>query len=94
LGRAADTGIPVVILYHATTPKKAKLYRDSGYIKSPVRGFDTLLAALFWALNTGRQVIYKVSGELCYKLPDHHNKFGNAYWIDENVPVERIKCVR
>jgi hypothetical protein len=84
----------VVTLYHATTPKKAKLYRESGFIQKPVRGFDTLTAALFWAAKTGRSVIYEVSGDPAFKLPDHHNKFGNAYWIDENVPVERIKCVR
>jgi hypothetical protein len=29
-------------LYHATTQKKAKLYRQSGAIHSPVRGFTTL----------------------------------------------------
>lgn len=29
-------------LYHATTQKKAKLYRQSGNILSPVRGFTTM----------------------------------------------------
>lgn len=32
-------------LFHCTTPKKAKLYGESGRIISPVRGFDTLEAA-------------------------------------------------
>ena len=81
-------------LYHVTTPKKAKCYRTNGFIQKPVRGFNTLMAAMAWAINTGRTVIYLVEGDPAYKLPDHHNKFGDAYWIDENVPVEKIKCER
>lgn len=23
----------------------------------------------------------------------HHNKFAEAWWIDENVPIYKIKCV-
>lgn len=34
------------ILYHATTPKKARLYRQTGAILAPVRGFTTLQAAM------------------------------------------------
>ena len=82
-----------MILYHITTPKKAKKYHLSSCIKKPVRGFDTLLAAMAWAIRTGRSVIYKVEGE-AHLLPDHHNKYGKAYWINEDIPVEKIKCVR
>lgn len=32
-------------LYHATTQKKAKQYRQSGAIHAPVRGFTTMQAA-------------------------------------------------
>ena len=81
-------------LYHVSTPKKAKHYRDSGCIIKPVRGFDTLEGAMAWAIKTGRTVIYEVEGDPAYKLPDHHNKFGQAWWIDEDIPIERIKCVR
>jgi len=81
-------------LYHVTTSKKAKQYRHTGYILKPVRGFDTLQAAMGWAIKTGRNVIYAVSGEPAYKLPDHHNQYGCAWWIDENVPMERAKCCR
>lgn len=82
-----------VILYHVTTPKKAKAYRASGYIYKPVRGFTTLEAAMAWAIKTGRSVIYVVSGAPAYKLPDHHNEYGEAWWIDEDVPLENIRCV-
>lgn len=33
-------------LYHATTQKKAKQYRQSGAILAPVRGFTTMQAAM------------------------------------------------
>ena len=80
-------------LFHATTPKKAKLYRLSGHICKPVRGFTTLQAAMAWSLKVGRTVIYEISGEAAYKLPDHHNRFGDAWWVDEDVSIENIKCV-
>ena len=81
-------------LYHVTTPKKAKRYRETGHIIKPVRGFNTLQGAMAWALKTGRTVIYELEGEPAYKLPDHHNKFGEAWWIDKDVPLCDIKCVR
>ena len=80
-------------LFHVTTPKKAKKYRETGKIISPVRGFTTLQGAMAWALKVGRTVIYEVNGEKAYKLPDHHNKFGEAWWIDSDIPIENIKCV-
>ena len=79
-------------IYHVTTGKKAKRYRGTGYILKPVRGFNTLLGACYWAIKSGRKIIYEVEGE-AVKMPDHHNEFGEAYWIDEDVPVDRIKCV-
>lgn len=80
-------------LYHATSEKKAKLYRHTGHIQSPVRGFTTLQAALAWSTKVGRKVIYEVEGEdeRTHKLPDHHNIFGEAWWIDHNV--KQFKCV-
>ncbi len=74
-------------LYHATTLNKYKKYKDSGFIKSPVRGFDTLEAAMAWAMKTGRTMIIKI--EDCndtHKLPDHHNKYGIAFWNDKDTP--------
>lgn len=82
-----------MLLYHVTTPKKARLYRQSGQINKPVRGFTTLQGAMAWAIKVGRTVIYEVNGEKAYKLPDHHNKYGEAWWMDENVKTENIKCI-
>jgi len=78
-------------IYHATTEKKAKSYRDTGFIKKPVRGFTTLMAAMAWAIKAQRKVIYEVESDKCYKLPDHHNKFGEAWWIDEDI--HQFNCV-
>jgi hypothetical protein len=78
-------------LYHVTTQKKAKLYNQTGYIISPVRGFTTLLAAMAWAIKVNRTVIYEIDCNAAHKLPDHHNKYGEAWWNDENV--SSFKCV-
>lgn len=72
-------------LYHATTEKKARLYRECGRIISPVRGFTTLQAAMAWAIKVGRRVILEIECNAPYKLPDHHNKFGDAWWNDGDV---------
>lgn len=86
-------------LYHATTEKMAKRYRETGAIKAPVRGFATLMAAMAWAVKVGRKVIYEIeitdeaADIICHKLPDHHNAYGDAWWIDCDVQVEKIKCV-
>lgn len=88
-------------LYHATTQKKAKAYRETGYIKKPVRGFTTLEAAMLWSLSIegSRTVFLEVNAkgtipeDKIHKLPDHHNQFGEAWWIDENVSCDNYKCV-
>jgi len=82
-----------VKLYHVTTEKKARLYRQCGHIKKPVRGFTTLQAAMAWAIKVGRKVIYEVEApdEDCHKLPDHHNQWDDAWWIDADVT--QLKCV-
>lgn len=82
-------------LYHCTTPRKALKYRQTGHIISPVRGFDTLTAALAWCVKTGRTVIYRIPVEdrsdALHKMPDHHNVFGSAWWLDANAAT--FTCV-
>ena len=82
-----------MILYHSTTQKKAKHYRQTGFIISPVRGFTTLQAAMLWSMKTGRTVIYEIQANNAHKLPDHHNEFGEAWWNDSNISIDKIKCV-
>ena len=78
-------------LYHVTTPKKVKRYKETGCILAPVRGFTTLIAAMAWAIKTGRTVILEIKADHPYKLPDHHNQQGDAWWNDGNV--KEYKCV-
>jgi len=72
-------------IYHVTTPKKAKAYRATGHILSPVRGFDTLAAAMAWSIKVGRTVILEIDCAKPHKLPDHHNQYGEAWWNDGDV---------
>lgn len=81
------------MFYHCTTEKKAKRYRDSGKIISPVRGFNTLMGAMAWCIKTGRTVIYEMDFYNKHKLPDHHNEFGEAWWNDGDIKYENIRCV-
>lgn len=73
-------------LYHVTTERKAKMYRDTWHIYSPVRWFDTLQWAMARSIKIWRKVIYKVKcGGNVYKLPDHHNMYWTAYWNEGDV---------
>lgn len=60
-------------------------YQQTGRIISPVRGFTTLMAAMAWAVKVGRSVIIEFESDRYHKLPDHHNRFGNAYWHEGDV---------
>jgi hypothetical protein len=80
-----------MILYHATTPKKARLYRETGHIIAPVRGFTSIQAAMAWAMKVGRTVIYQFNADRPHKLPDHHNAYGEAWWNDGDI--HQFKCV-
>jgi len=78
-------------LYHATTQKKAKQYRQTGVIMTPVRGFTTVQAAMAWSMKVGRTVILEIEVYNAHKLPDHHNSFGQAWWNDGDV--KDWKCI-
>lgn len=88
-------------LYHTTTPKKVKMYRLSEQINKPVRGFTTLQAAMLWSLliEGDRTVFLEINSKEIisenniHKLPDHHNQFGEAWWIDEDVKTDNYKYV-
>lgn len=79
-----------MILYHAATQKQAKYYRQAGKITKP-KGFTTLLAAMAWAMKVNRTVILEFAANNPHKLPDHRNKFGEAWWNDGDIA--EWKCV-
>ena len=59
-GGIGSTFQPPCSLFHVTTGKKVKAYRQTGRINAPVRGFDTLPSAMAWAMRVGRKVIMRV----------------------------------
>jgi len=84
-------------LYHATTPKKYSKYAIHNEILRPVRGFSTLEAAELWASKVGRTIIIKLTNlepSKIYKLPDHHNKYGLAYWYDGECKIAQESIVK
>jgi hypothetical protein len=78
-------GESTMILYHATTPRKIERYQNTRTILMPVRGFDTMEAAELWGRKTMRTKIVKFESNRVHKLPDHHNKYGRAFWAEENI---------
>lgn len=78
-------------LFHCATPRLMDRYNASGRIILPVRGFDTLAAAQEWGRLKQRQIILQFESERVHKLPDHHNRFGRAWWADEDIELDRIQ---
>jgi hypothetical protein len=74
-----------IIMYHVTTDKKVRKYHQTGHIKKPVRGFLTLGAAISWAFKSNRNTILKIDANDAHKLPDHHQKEGEAWWNDGDI---------
>lgn len=79
-------------LFHITTPKKAKLYRETGAIRKPVRGFTTEKAAMAWSLKIDgtRNVLISFEAYAPHKLPDHHNRYGEAWWNDGDISEYKV----
>jgi hypothetical protein len=80
------------VLYHCTTPKKLTRYNDHRSIIKPVRGFTTYEAAEYWARRHNRSIVLRIEGDerMLHKLPDHHNKYGEAWWFDCDVQKYEI----
>jgi hypothetical protein len=74
-----------MILYHATTPKLMEKYQKSKRIIRPVRGFSTEAAAIEWARKVGRNIVLKIEADKPWKLPDHHNQYGTAWWNEGDI---------
>ena len=50
------------------------------------------MGAMAWAIKVGRQIIVEIdldgiNPDNIHKLPDHHNKWGEAWWVDEDIPL-------
>lgn len=71
-------------LYHCTTPKKLKRYKNTGCILSPVRAWRYINSAKNWCKKTGRTIILEFDVKEYYPLPDH-KPLGHAYWTPEYI---------
>lgn len=78
------------MLYHTTTPKKLQRYEISKRIISPVRGFLTKEAAEYWAKRHGRSILIMFKATKPWKLPDHHNRHGTAWWNEGDIETFEV----
>ena len=80
-----------MILYHCTTTRKIDKYKKTGYIMSPVRGWNNIESAQKWCIKTGRDKILKLECNTAYPLPDHRPLY-HSYWTPENINTwEEVK---
>jgi len=49
-----------MIVWHVTTAKKLFKYKETGFIKPPVRGWKTIQAAERFSKQTGRSLILRL----------------------------------
>lgn len=71
-----------MIVWHVTTAKKLKRYKDSGGILPPVRAWEHFSAAERFSKQTGRKVILRLE-----RLPGHR---GEAFVLNEKYRLTSI----
>lgn len=77
-----------MIVWHVTTAKKLKRYKDSGGILPPVRAWDSLPAAERFSKQTGRKVILRLKfPSTAERLPGHR---GEAFVLNETYRLTSI----
>lgn len=77
-----------MIVWHVTTVKKLKRYKDSGGILPPVRAWDSLPAAERFSKQTGRKVILRLKfPNTAERLPGHR---GEAFVLNEKYRLTSI----
>lgn len=77
-----------ITVYHVTTAKKLKHYKDVGYIKSPIRAWLNIKHAVEFASKTGRSIIILLRfPKECKELEGHK---GNARVIYKDYDARVI----
>ena len=75
-------------VYHVTTLKKLNKYLKTGYIKPPVRAWDSIEQAERMSKSTGRKIILRL------KFPDNADKceghFNQARILYEHYILDSI----
>ena len=62
-----------MVVYHVTTLKKLNKYLKTGYIKPPVRAWESIEQAERMSKQTGRKIILRL------KFPDNAQKLEGHY---------------
>lgn len=74
-----------MIVYHVTTHKKLEKYLESGFIKAPVRAWETIEQAERMSISTGRRLILRL------RFPDNAPKleghFNEARVLNTNLKL-------
>ena len=77
-----------MIVWHVTTAKKLKRYKDSGGILPPVRAWESLSAAERFSKQTGRKIIVRLKfPNTAERLPGHR---GEAFVLNEKYRLTSI----
>ena len=71
-------------LYHVANLCELDEYNRTGVIHCP-DGFTTFFGVVANAMRFGGVAIIKVSGTPLYKCQRRHNKYGEHWWIDQDV---------
>lgn len=75
----------IMIVYHVCSTKKLEIYKQTGFIKPPVRAWENIQQAERMSLSTGRRVILRL------KFPNNAPKlaghFNQARVLNSPVPV-------
>ncbi len=77
-----------MVVWHVTTAKKLRRYKDSGGILPPVRAWESLEAAERFSKQTGRKVILRLKfPNTAAKLEGHR---GQAYVLNEKYRLTSV----
>lgn len=77
-----------MIVYHVTSLKKLDKYRKSGYIKAPVRAWETIQQAQRMSVSTGRQIILRL--KFPNNAPKLEGHFNQARVLNFDFPIHDL----
>lgn len=64
-----------MVVWHVCSLKKLLKYKQTGYIKAPVRAWETIEQAERMSLSTGRRIIIRLKfPDFAKKLDGHFNQ--------------------
>jgi hypothetical protein len=73
-------------VFHVTTNKKLEKYKRTGFIKAPVRAWESIESAETFAKQTGRRIILIL--HFPADIVPEKRRTGNAYILQENYMLD------